>query len=66
MREGATYLPISNLGQKAPLGVLSVIGTFGLWDKATTLKPLVGNLARVVTVTYPQREYYTLNTYKIK
>ena len=26
------------------------------WDRATTLKPLTGNLTRVVTVTYPQHE----------
>jgi len=32
------------------------------WDGATTLKPLMGNLTRVVTVTYPQlQNYYSTN-----
>jgi len=31
------------------------------WDRATALKPLVGNLTRAVTVTYPQLQCkYTL------
>jgi len=32
------------------------------WDRATTLKPLTGNLTRVVMVTYPQLQNdYSIN-----